>query len=286
MTPKPVSPSAVRLFILAAVVLAMTVLPAPARAEEFFRGNCGAQLTATPGQNAATFTIRCASGVQGLRFTATEGALIVPPAVQPSGSNPTHGFPCLPSGGTPTTPEFTCQSGPPPLGSPGLAANEVGTISLQTMNPCGSSLAITDLIVDTGPQGDEATPPSPPESDAAFTRDIPVQCGSSNGGTGNGGTSDRCDSSSDSNSEACICQNDSADDGDFVDDDNNGVDDRCEGFERTREGTPRGGVDSGLGGMAKSREPKRVSVMRSLLGGSALLVFGLIGGGVALARRP
>ena len=158
------------------------------------------------------------------------------------------------------------------------------------MNPCGSSLSITDLVVDTGDQGDEATPPSPPESDAAFTRDIPVQCGTSNGGTDNNGgsASENCDlSSSDNNSsEACICQNDSADNGDFVDDDNNGTDDRCEGFEGTSEGNPRGGVDSGFGGVMKSHDLKTASVLPKLLGGSALLLFGVIGGGVALARRP
>src|SRR5215204_3434841 len=152
--------------LLAAVLVALAILPASAQADPVREGNCTAQLTAVEGEDAATFTIRCSEGVQGLQFRTSEDVVVFPPVVQPSGSDPTHGFPCLPPAGR----EVTCQSGPPPLGSPGLASGETGTITLETMDPCGNELAIVELIVDTGAQGEEGAG-SPEEEDVNFDRE-------------------------------------------------------------------------------------------------------------------
>src|SRR5829696_9483307 len=152
--------------LLAAVLLALAILPASAQADPVREGNCTAQLTAVEGEDAATFTIRCSEGVQGLQFRTSEDVVVFPPVVQPSGSDPTHGFPCLPPAGR----EVTCQSGP----SPGLASGETGTITLETMDPCGNELAIVELIVDRGAQGEEGA--GSPEEDVNFDREVRVQC--------------------------------------------------------------------------------------------------------------
>src|SRR5829696_6698297 len=172
--------SALRSAILAAVTVGLMLAPASAQADPVREGNCTAQLTAVEGEDAATFTIRCSEDVQGLQFRTSEDVVVFPRVVQPSGSDPTHGFPCLPPAGR----EVTCQSGPPPLGSPGLASGETGTITLETMDPCGNELAIVELIVDTGAQGEEGA--GSPEEDVNFDREVRVQCEGGGGGGGGG----------------------------------------------------------------------------------------------------
>src|SRR5215211_722908 len=64
--------SALRSAILAAVTVGLMLAPASAQADPVREGNCTAQLTAVEGEDAATFTIRCSEGVQGLQFRTSE----------------------------------------------------------------------------------------------------------------------------------------------------------------------------------------------------------------------
>jgi len=274
--------SALRSAIVAAVTaVGLMLAPASAQADPVREGNCTAQLTAVEGEDAATFTIRCSEGVQGLQFRTSEDVVVFPPVVQPSGSDPTHGFPCLPPAGR----EVTCQSGPPPLGSPGLASGETGTITLETMDPCGNELAIVELIVDTGAQGEEGGPGSP-EEDVNFDREVRVQCEGGGGGGGDGG--------GDGNNDAAAAEE--CPDGSFRETEHTNEDrttgepegeHRHSSFEISQDclGDPRGGVDAGFGGAAKSTEVKAANVLPPIIGGSALVLVGLTTGGLALARR-
>src|SRR5829696_8864872 len=273
--------SALRSAILAAVTVGLMLAPASAQADPVREGNCTAQLTAVEGEDAATFTIRCSEDVQGLQFRTSEDVVVFPRVVQPSGSDPTHGFPCVPPAGR----EVTCQSGPPPLGSPGLASGETGTITLETMDPCGNELAIVELIVDTGAQGEEGGPASP-EEDVNFDSEVRVQCEGGDGGGGDGG--------GDGNNDAAAAEE--CPDGSFRETEHTNEDrttgepegeHRHSSFEISQDclGDPRGGVDAGFGGAAKSTEVKAATVLPPIIAGSALVLVGLATGGLALARR-
>ena len=279
--------AALRSAILAAVTFGLMLAPASAQADPVIEGGCRAQLTGQPGQPNADFTIQCQDGVQGLEFQTSEGVFLIPPVVQPSSGNPSHGFPCGPApGGTPDSPRFRCQSGSPsPPGSPGLSANETGTITMQGQDPCGQALKITELIVDTGAEGEENSPPDAPEEDVVYDRDIRVQCEGENGGGGDGG---------DRNNDAAAAEE--CPDGSFRETEHTNEDrttgepegeHRDSSFEISQDclGNPRGGVAAGLGGAAKSTEVKAASVLPPIIGGSALVLVGLTTGGLALARR-
>jgi len=154
------------------------------------------------------------------------------------------------------------------------------------MDPCGNELAIVELIVDTGAQGEEGGPGSP-EADVNFDREVRVQCdGGGGGGGGDGG--------GDSNNDAAAAEE--CPDGSFRETEHTNEDrttgepegeHRHSSFEISQDclGDPRGGVDAGFGGAAKSTEVKATSVLPPIIGGSALVFVGLATGGLALARR-
>ena len=314
----------IRLALFSALVLGALIVPASAQADVREQGGCRAELTSQEGQDSATFTIRCGGGVQGLRFSTTEGAFIVPPVIQPGGPDPTHGFPCLPSGGTPDNPNFTCQSGPPPLGSPGLAPNETGTITFETMDPCGANFAVIGLVVDTGPQGDEATPPAEPEDDVTFTREVPVQ-GCEGAGPGpeppgpgpeppadeqprddtRANASDICIEQFSGEGDFSTASARDSNSGDFTGSGSGGASAQSHG-ETPTQGHPEEfgsadnqyGFDTAFNEVCRDFKPaggvdagfggsstERANVLPTILAGSALLLFALTSGGLVLLRR-
>jgi hypothetical protein len=248
MTRKTPKLGALRLAILGAVVLGLLVAPASAQADAVRASNCTAQVTATPGEDSATFTIVCSGQqIHAAQFTTSESAVI--PAFQ--GQEPLHGLTCLPPLGN----DFNCGSGP----GPGLDPGETGTAQVETMDPCGANFTIEDLTLDTGPAPNTGEGAPTPDQDVSF-QDVRVQCGEEpppDGGDGGGGP---------------------------------GGDEENFARGRTFEDHPRGGVDAGFGASADDAtaagvETRSVSVLPSIIAGSALLVIGLACGGLTLVRR-
>ena len=157
------------------------------------------------------------------------------------------------------------------------------------MDPCGTNFTIEDLTLDTGPGPNQEEGAPQPDVDVEF-QDVRVQCGGDgpppdgNGqppdgdGTNDGAAAQECPDGSFRETEHI---NEDRDTGEPE-----GQHRHDTTFDIAQEcfGNPKGGVDAGFGGTAKSTEVKAASVLPPIIG-SALVLVGLTSGGLALARR-
>ena len=288
-----------RLAILAVLVAGFAIAPTAAQADAVTNDGCTVQILAQPPLNSPQFTFNCDFNVTHVEGTTSQDALLVPPALK--GDSLEQGFLCLPPTSSEGSP-FVCNGGP----------SNGGRGNFATQDPCGEQsgtpFRINSITLDNRTQPD--VPPNPGSAtETATVRNIQIQgCPGESGpgaasDTGGGGepgagdrtaAEDRCPegstrrSSSDGDSSTQhFNQERSTGEPEGEHSESTTSSDGGGFFCDFGKGKPKGGVESGFGGEVQQAAIAGGDGPPSLLmlGGSALLLVGVLGGGLTLARR-
>jgi hypothetical protein len=229
-----------RVAFLSAVLVALALAPASAQAQE-------------------------SGDITGAQFTPSEDFALTPNTI--AGEEPPNGLLCLPPAGSAGT-EVNCGGD--------LPEGMVGTLTIQTEDPCGNDFALRDLALDTGADEDPMTV----SRDVVFGT-VTVDCDGSGGAVTEDGCTARLTAVEGENTATftivCVSEDGGGDDP--------GGDDGGAG-DGEDDGDPEGGVDAGFGGAAESPTAGSAGLGLPLAIGGGLILLGLLGGAVSLARRP